>query len=353
MPLKALVDGKAVISFDQSVAAWQQLKLNTRRGTAQALMPCGVRAVPKTSSAGLRFFAHLRRGTCTKQHKPETEEHRRLKVELLLGCRDAGWEAEPEVDADDDTWRADVLAERAGRRVAFEVQWTRQSVSQTEIRQAAYARDGVRCVWLFRHLPMLDPRPDLPAFALSADGNPLTSPTALIGDRPYSVRHLAALYVGDQMKFSPVLRVDHDRRPGLTFDAKVCPGCSFEVYFLSVGVSQVLSPCGRPLPAVQRAIEAASRTQQDSIARQPTATLPDEIATHMVLAHLPGKEYVGYVGGGGYCPRCHADMPRIRTRPTVVSIALPVFSDTGAEPFAHWCVSTTGRFCCDPPLRAV
>jgi len=89
---------------------------------------------------------------------------------------EAGWTvAIQHVERD---WRADVLAVRASQRVAFEVQWSRQTLAQTLGRQARYRRVGVRGCWFCRYPPSelrrdgggaLAARQDLPLFALVAE----------------------------------------------------------------------------------------------------------------------------------------------------------------------------------------
>ena len=55
-------------------------------------------------------------------------------------------------------WRADVLAVQGGKRIAFEVQWSRQTYEETSLRQERYKASNVRGCWLFRIAPkeMLD-----------------------------------------------------------------------------------------------------------------------------------------------------------------------------------------------------
>jgi hypothetical protein len=45
---------------------------------------------------------------------------------------------------------ADVLATKGKTRVAFEVQWSRQTWEETDKRHTAYAKAGIRVMWLFK-----------------------------------------------------------------------------------------------------------------------------------------------------------------------------------------------------------
>lgn len=50
-------------------------------------------------------------------------------------------------------WRADVYAEKDGKKFVFEVQLSAQSYKRTEERQALYLRDGITACWLFENDP--------------------------------------------------------------------------------------------------------------------------------------------------------------------------------------------------------
>jgi len=50
-------------------------------------------------------------------------------------------------------WIADVLACNAKVRVAFEIQWSKQSYAKTVDRQDKYDRDEVRGCWFFKRPP--------------------------------------------------------------------------------------------------------------------------------------------------------------------------------------------------------
>jgi hypothetical protein len=92
---------------------------------------------------------------------------------LLDASAAAGWHAEDEVSGPDGAWRTDVLATRPrdGRLVAFEVQWSRQTLADYRRRQEAYERSAVRAAWFARDLRIaraeLGP---LPVFELFEEG---------------------------------------------------------------------------------------------------------------------------------------------------------------------------------------
>ncbi|WP_146168402.1 hypothetical protein [Rathayibacter caricis] len=106
-------------------------------------------AVAKTSPLGTQYFAH-HRNVENDNHKGESADHLRVKAAVMVAARGLGWTAAAEVPAPDRSWIADVLAERDGRRVAFEVQLAGQTAEEYEYRQKRYLAAGVECVWLVR-----------------------------------------------------------------------------------------------------------------------------------------------------------------------------------------------------------
>jgi hypothetical protein len=127
MPLRVVRDGIDIIAPNLSDEVWEEF----RRTKPELILPCcGARAVSKLSPLGLRFFAHRARKPDDHRcdWKPESEVHVTAKMAILHGCRDAGWNATPEVAAEDGTWRADVLGNpghgegRAARRVRGSVE---------------------------------------------------------------------------------------------------------------------------------------------------------------------------------------------------------------------------------------
>lgn len=144
MPLRAQIDGHPINAALLSNAEWQALK-----GSRSLQMPCcGAPAYRRTSRLGTRHFSHSPGQHCGTDG--ESAEHLAAKAEIVRACDELGWEADSEVVGDG--WRADVLACRERHRLAFEIQWSRQTLELTRQRQATYGHD-VKCCWLFRALP--------------------------------------------------------------------------------------------------------------------------------------------------------------------------------------------------------
>ncbi len=190
MPLRAVLAGDTVHAFQLDADAWAELR-RTYRARELRTACCGNPAIPKRSPLGTQFFAHAKRGDCTSA--PETKEHLLAKSTIATAALAAGWHVTTEcagATPDGAPWIADVLAERNGTRVAFEVQWSRQTIEDYRTRQARYARAGVRTAWLVRRMPLeggfrMEARADheLPIFLISIrdDGGSFEVPRFGVG----------------------------------------------------------------------------------------------------------------------------------------------------------------------------
>ncbi|WP_221091189.1 competence protein CoiA [Deinococcus aquaedulcis] len=150
MPLRALLDGADLNAWNQETETWATLKQTYRQRQLRTVC-CDQPAVPKTSSLGTFFFAHRQRGDCTSAS--ETPEHLLAKSVIAQAAQDAGWHVVTEcrgVTPEGEVWIADVLVQKGDHRIAFEVQWSPQTLADTVARQARYKQSGVRGLWLKR-----------------------------------------------------------------------------------------------------------------------------------------------------------------------------------------------------------
>jgi len=170
MPLKCLREGLPVYSFDcEADAAWEALRLANASNSRLSMPCCGAGVVLRTSKLGTRHFAHARRGPCATA--PESAQHLLAKRAIVEGLRRTDWSVATEQPGESPghgSWIADVFAAQGRKKVAIEVQWSRQVDEETRRRQARYAAAGVRGLWLFRQhdFPVAK---DCPAFRLVLD----------------------------------------------------------------------------------------------------------------------------------------------------------------------------------------
>lgn len=167
MPLKCLRGEEELYAFNFETADdWDTLRKSNATLKDLRMPCCGAAVVLRTSKLGTRHFAHVRKGPCTTA--PETAEHLLAKLTIVEAIQRAGWEARPEQSGTTpagEEWRADVMAVKGKARIAFEVQWSRQSPEETRRRQERYAAAGVRGLWLFRHTGFPSTK-DTPGFCL-------------------------------------------------------------------------------------------------------------------------------------------------------------------------------------------
>lgn len=151
MPLRAYIEDKEIVSIDLNDEEWSALKARLKAKEIVLTLPCcGQEGFLRTSNRGLKHFVHLKSANPC-DWKPESAEHLKAKVAIMEACREQGWDAIPEFSEAD--WRADVLAVQGGKRIAFEVQWSRQTYEETRLRQERYKASNVRGCWFFRIAP--------------------------------------------------------------------------------------------------------------------------------------------------------------------------------------------------------
>lgn len=147
MPLSCLQGGDLVLSFRLDETAWRRLADENRRLQHLSMCCCGSPVVLKKSKYGTRFFAHARRGQCNSAS--ESDFHLLAKEVVATAVENFGWTARVEYRHPSGAWIADVLAEKDGRRIAFEIQLSPQTIYDTFQRHERYREHGVDCVWLF------------------------------------------------------------------------------------------------------------------------------------------------------------------------------------------------------------
>jgi hypothetical protein len=166
MPLRAILNEEDLLAPLLSDNEWEELK----RSKVKIILPCcDSPGYLRTSKRGIKHFVHKQKKGCN--FSGETWQHLLCKTEIVKACKAMGYDVKTEVSGID--WRADVLATKQGKnkliKLAFEVQWSPQTLEETEKRQQKYIREGIRCCWLFKKLPTSQPRPDIPMFQIEFD----------------------------------------------------------------------------------------------------------------------------------------------------------------------------------------
>ncbi|MGW8431606.1 competence protein CoiA family protein [Curtobacterium citreum] len=216
MPLTATVNGEEVVATRTPADAWAAF----RGRRPWPVLSCGADAYAKTSHLGTQFFAHA--ADCDTDHKGESAEHLRVKAAIIAAATALGWTARAEVPADGRRWIADVLAERDGRRVAFEVQLSGQVEGGYQHRQQRYAAEGIECYWLTRRARPAELR-SVPAVHLriADDGITIADRQRSTDRRPLE-QFIAAVLTGD-LRWVP--EADARQDATVRWGMHRCTGC--------------------------------------------------------------------------------------------------------------------------------
>lgn len=387
MPLRAILEDREIIAPDLDETAWAALKQSLGSSLGRLVMPCcGRAAIMRVSTRGLRHFAHKGRmsdGTRC-DWAPESEDHLRAKLEILQACRIAGWGAQPEVRAENSTWRADILAWRdtpRGRsRVAFEVQLSPQTRAETEERQARYAAAGIRGCWFLRprsttakfpgrNEHFRNPTAELPAFRLitPAEGGaqvavPINSREE--ADRIVPLRSFVQALLTRRVRFATHSIANVSRRVRAVFVTIGCWRCGADAHFYYLDTANATSgelaraeersSCGRLVhsesilgaltPEVVEIVEAHCRQHPDA-------------QIHLGLIKPRHSKVWGHAYRSFGCPRCDtlfgesflarlvSDYVQtgIPAEFPVITLDLPSSGRRSLDP--HWCFPDNGDFC--------
>ena len=210
MPLRAYIEDKEIVSIDLNDEEWSALKARLKAKEIVLTLPCcGQEGFLRTSNRGLKHFVHLKSANPC-DWKPESAEHLKAKVAIMEACREQGWDAIPEFSEAD--WRADVLAVQGGKRIAFEVQWSRQTYEETRLRQERYKASNVRGCWFFRIAPKemsdydktLVADKETPAFKIFKDEN--SNILAQVGKVQMPLKALISNLLARKLKFCEHIR---------------------------------------------------------------------------------------------------------------------------------------------------
>lgn len=172
MPLSARLDGASLVSSLCDDAQWEEVVAVSRQAPGRLVMGySGLPCYPRVSKLGLRHFAHRRGVDAPALTSPETPEHLLAKTLIVQAAARLGWQTGTEVPAEDGSWVADTLLTKGERRIAIEVQWSRQSPDEYRRRQRRYEDAGIECIWLHRHEIKARDRNayEAPLFRLSVD----------------------------------------------------------------------------------------------------------------------------------------------------------------------------------------
>ncbi len=254
-----------------------------------------------------------------------------------------------DIEHAEDDWRADILADRGSQRVAFEVQWSRQTLAETAARQARYRAAGVRGCWFFRYPPhevrrpggdtTLEARQDLPLFGLTTDRT-RDGYRVQVGGHAHPLGPVVGALLGGRIAFRSHRTALGQHVVDIAFHDKVCPSCGApcRVYRVAARADAVpRAMCGA------RVLLWSGVTHHPDVAHTvrrlyEASPRPDAIPLALIEP-----------AAGFRCPTCKTRlMPPPLTDPAAhdSGIAADVtFARPLCDPYPHWCYPPDGPFC--------
>jgi hypothetical protein len=242
MPLRAIFDNQELLAPLLSDNEWEELK----RKKVKVFLPCcGAKGYLRTSKWGFKHFVHNQKGECS--FGSETWQHLLCKTEIAKACKAMGYYVKTEANGGD--WRADVLATKQVKdrlvQVAFEVQWSPQTLEETEERQQKYIRDDIRCCWLFKDLPTRQSRQDIPMFKLKLDENQI--PTVIVEGKDFIVSKFITELLSFHFRFCQFYKYQKQQNIKIHFFPVSCWKCNQTHYIYHVHDQCYQSVCGHNL----------------------------------------------------------------------------------------------------------
>ena len=330
-----------------------------KNGNSILTLPCcNQEGFLRKSSRGLKHFVHLKsRNTCDWQ--PESPEHLMAKIEIVEACKENGWVAIPEYS--DSNWIADVLAIKDEKKIAFEVQWSRQSFEVTKFRQDRYKESKVRGCWFFRTAPKelrnfdqtLIANKEIPAFQIhkDEDSNIITQ----INQSNYPLKSLVSQLLNGRVKFCEHICLKPKQEITIVFFETSCWKCNQTQHCFTVEKNQ-LTLCNQDFHVVSSLWDNDDFDKNPQIYEAVKTFLKSESGKELKVGELK-KRYSrtvqdSYVSHGCYyCDAIFGDFFLCSEKSEMIDdpknirykteINFGILKNDGK----HWCVSEDGKFC--------
>jgi competence CoiA-like predicted nuclease len=359
MPLRAYINYEEIISIDQDEKQWIHLKKLLKSKEAILTLPCCKQeGFLRISSKGLKHFVHAKSNT-NCDWKPESPEHLRAKIEIIEACKANGWKAIPEFS--ENNWRADVLAFRNHNRIAFEVQWSKQTFEETKFRQDRYKESSVRGCWFFRTAPKelikyddnLLANKDIPAFKIFKDEN--SNITAQLNEKQLPLKLLVDNLLKRKLKFCEHKSLKSRQEVTIVFFPTICWKCKKPQHIWTVD-SNLVTVC------TQNIIVKESLWDSDHLDKSPYVIdaikhfLKTEKGKNLKIGELKKrysktKDNIYLSHGCFFCDAISGDAflygekREGKNHPNSIKYLVEIEIVSKKEKGPHWCFSENGQFC--------
>lgn len=359
MPLRAYLDNEEIISIDHTDEEWNELKRKLKSKESVLTLPCCEQeGFLRKSRNGLKHFVHLKSDKKC-DWKPESPEHLKAKTEIIEACKVNEWKAIPEFS--ETNWIADVLAIQNDKRIAFEVQWSKQTYETTKFRQELYKKSNVRGCWFFRTAPKelrnydysLIADNEIPAFRIFKDKN--SDIIAQLRQTQLPLRELVNSLLNRKLKFCNHVRLKPSQEVTIVFFEISCWKCKMPQHCYTVE-QNLLSVCNQDFYIMSSMWGSDDIDKSHKVYKSVKRFLNTEKGKILKVGQLK-KRYSKTVHGSYlshgcfYCDAIFGDFyiktEKMEGQNDSNSIRYTDTIDLGVmtEKGQHWCYSENKHFC--------
>ena len=359
MPLRAFINNEEIISIDQTDEQWNDLKKRLKTKQSSLILPCCKQeGFLRISKRGLKHFVHFKSDNIC-DWKPESPEHLKAKIDILEACRENGWKAIPEFS--ETNWIADVLAIQNDKKIAFEVQWSKQTFEMTQFRQDRYKESNVRGCWFFRTAPKElrdhDKNPiankEIPAFKIYKDEN--SNIIAQLKQTQLPLKNLVDSLLKRKVRFCENIRIKPRQVVTIVFFETSCWKCKKPQHCYTVE-NNLLTVCNQDFYLMGSMWNSSDIDKNQNIYEAVKQFLETEPGKSIKIGQLKKRfsktVYSSYLSQGCfYCDSIFGDF-YLRTEkmygkddPKSIRYSVDVDLGTIIEEGEHWCYSETKQFC--------
>jgi hypothetical protein len=289
-----------------------------------------------------------------------TSLHSQIQSEVLAACKHLEYQTAEEHRGAG--WRADILAVKGSKEVAFEVQLSGQSLRRTLERQLRYSREGVVCCWLFqRSIPkLLEERPDLPLFCVSG-GSDNAFRVSLSDRKEMPLHAFVEGFLEGRIRFCTVAWTRSDQPVRLIFYEMKCWKCQAinHVYYVDATLRAACNALIRPEESLWESNRMEYHPEIVGAARRYLTTdLGSNLRLGEVKPRYSRTVDASYTSFG--CYRCDsifgdwfvadAEMEARYGFGQVAVLEETIRLEHPVElPIPHWCYPESGDFCDGSP----
>lgn len=359
MPLKAYINKEEIISIDQTDDQWNELKKRLKGNESLLTLPCcGKVGLLRISRNGIKHFVHSKPDeTC--EWEPDSAEHIKAKIEIISACRENGWKAIPEFS--EGNWRTDVLAEKNDLRIAFEVQWRKQTLQETQLHQNQLRESNIRGCWFIRIPPKelkccgegLRAIKETPAFKVLKDEH--SNIVAELRGKQIPLKSMVNNLLKRKIQFRKNISLKSKQEVTIVFFEMDCWKCHKPQHCFTVE-QNLLTICNQDFYLMEAMWENDVIDKKENVYEAIKRFITTDRGKHLKIGQLK-KRYSktiesSYLSHGCfYCDSLFGDFQLYMDKHYALSdsksIRYKVELDLGIvqEEYPHWCYSEDGQFC--------